>query len=171
MGASRKRMYYGGVLACGLCALIVDRTLFSPGAASAAPPQTSNPPASEAPERAAPAPTPLPEASVPGLAMRLERLDPTAITNDIFHADPDEWALRAPGTPAEPLELRLGAIIDPHVDRGAGACALINARIRRVGDSVAGYTVETISATSVTLRREGETRVLRVERPGGAEAP
>lgn len=171
MGASRKRIYYGGVLLLGVSALVVDRTLLTPGAASAATPPAADAPAPQAAASASPPAAEAPPASVPGLARRVDDLDAWSITNDIFHAEPDEWGLRAPGAPAKPVELKLGAIIDPRAGQGAGAWALINARIRRVGDTVAGYTVETITATSVTLRRGEHTRVLQVARPVGAEAP
>jgi|SRR5690606_33130254 len=169
MGANRHRKYALTVLGLGAAALIVDRAVLQPSAAEGATGDVA--PRSSRGDDARAAPPqgrPLPPASVPVLAERIEAMEAPEVTPDIFRADPAEWGLPTPGASDRPqrIELRLGAIMnaDASDPRAAGSCAVINSRIVRVGGSVAGFVVERITPTSVHLRRDAETRELRLSR-------
>ena len=171
LGTHRKRFTYGGILLAGAIALVVDRAVLAPSPAAAGV-DTAEPEArAMADPGPAAAPRPRPDASVPALAERVDALDAPAATVDIFHADPDQWGLRSAGVPAQPVELRLTAIIVPPADGGAEAWALINSRARRIGDVVAGYTVQAITSGAVALQRGDEMRTLRVARKSSGGPP
>lgn len=169
MGVTRHRKYAFTVLGLGAAALIVDRAVLQPSAADAgttgATPRSTRQAEADA---SGPPARPLPPASVPALAARLEGLEAPGITPDIFRADPAEWGLPAPDASARPerVELRLGAIMnaDAADPQAARSCAVINSRIVRVGGSVAGFVVQRITPTSVFLHRGAETRELRLGR-------
>jgi hypothetical protein len=164
MRANSRRTYLVAVVVLGAAALAVDRAVLQPSAAQAAPP---GPALSEAPAEPAGSAAPLPPPSVPVLAGRLETLAAPEVTPDIFRADPAEWGLTTPGASERPaeVELRLTAIMNADASAGSSAsCAVINARIARVGQTVAGYTVESITPTAVRLRRGDQTRELRLAR-------
>lgn len=169
MGANRHRKYAFALLGLGAAALVVDRAVLQPSAADAATAEAA-PRSSRAADAggSGPAPDPLPPASVPGLAGRVDALEAPEVTPDIFRADPAEWGLAAPGaaSASAEVELRLGAIMnaDAADPESPGSCAVINSRIVRVGGSVAGFEVQRITPTSVLLQRGSETRELRLVR-------
>lgn len=170
MRVSSRHVGLFAIVGLGAGALIFDRAVLLPSGAQAA--TAAGPAASardEAEATAAPPQDPLPPASVPELARRLDALDAPSVTPDIFRADPAEWGLPAPGAtterPAE-VELRLTAIMNTDASGAAGpaSCAVINARIVRIGQTVAGFTVEEITPAAVKLRRGEQTRELRLTR-------
>lgn len=167
MGANRHRIALFALLGLGAAALIFDRAVLQPsaaGAASLAPPvarHAENQPPPGTGDRVVPA-------SVPAVAERVAALEAPPVTPDIFRADPAEWGLPQPGEASgrAQVDFRLGAIMNADASNPAasGSCAVINSRIVRVGGSVAGFTVEQITPTSVHLRRGAETRELRLTR-------
>lgn len=166
MGANRHRIALFALLGLGAAALIFDRALLQPSEAGAA--ATPRAPRADATSEPTPRGAPLPPTSVPAVAERIDALEAPEVTPDIFRADPAEWGLPQPGatSPEPQVEFRLGAIMNADASDPAapGSCAVINSRIVRVGGSVAGFTVEQITPTSVHLRRGAETRELRLTR-------
>lgn len=166
MGANRHRIALFALLGLGAAALIFDRAVLQPSTAGAA----HTPPATPAPEKQPPrrVSDPLPPATVPAVAERIDALEAPPVTPDIFRADPAEWGLPQPGaaTSQPQVDFRLGAIMnadasDPTATR---SFAVINSRIVRVGGSVGGFVVERITPTSVHLRRGAETREIHLTR-------
>jgi len=167
MRVSSRHTWLFTVVGLGVAALVLDRAVLLPSGAQAA---TAEAPPPAAASSAAPAPPsdPLPPSAVSHLARRLDALDAPSVTPDIFRADPAEWGLPAPGATERhaEVELRLTAIMNADAS-GAdnpASCAVINSRIVRVGQAVAGFTVEAITPAAVRLRRGEQTRELRLGR-------